>query len=87
MYAKTYAMTTFTATEARKNIYSLVDEVNESHEAIQIQGKRGSAVLIAADDWRALQETLYLNSLPGMKKSILKGMKMPVRKCSKKLAW
>ena len=80
-------MTTLTATEARKNIYSLVDEVNESHQAIQIQGKRGSAVLISGDDWRSLQETLYLSSLPGMKKSILKGMKTPVRKCSKKLVW
>jgi len=80
-------MTTLTATEARKKIYSLVDEVNESHEAIQIQGKRGSAVLISGDDWRSLQETLYLSSLPGMKKSILKGMKTPVRKCSKKLVW
>ena len=80
-------MTTLTATQARKNIYSLVDEVNESHEAIQIQGKRGSAVLISEDDWRSLQETLHLSSLPGMKKSILKGMKTPVRKCSKKLVW
>jgi PHD/YefM family antitoxin component YafN of YafNO toxin-antitoxin module len=80
-------MTTLTATQARKNIYSLVDEVNESHEAIQIQGKRGSAVLIAEEDWRALQETLYLSSVIGMKKSILKGMKTPIRKCSKKLVW
>ena len=80
-------MTTLTSTQARKNIYSLVDEVNESHEAIQIQGKRGSAVLIAEEDWRALQETLYLSSVTGMKKSILKGMKTPVRKCSKKLVW
>ena len=80
-------MTTLTATEARKNIYSLVDEVNESHEAIQIQGKRGSAVLISGDDWRSLQETLYLSSVTGMKKSIVKGMKTPVRKCSKKLVW
>jgi PHD/YefM family antitoxin component YafN of YafNO toxin-antitoxin module len=80
-------MTTLTATEARKNIYSLVDEVNESHEAIQIQGKRGSAVLIAEGDWRALQETLYLSSVTGMKNSILKGMKAPIRKCSKKLVW
>ncbi len=80
-------MTTLTATQARKNIYSLVDEVNESHEAIQIQGKRGSAVLIAEDDWRALQETLYLSSVIGMKKSILKGLKTPIRKCSKKLVW
>lgn len=80
-------MTTLTATEARKKIYALVDEVNESHEAIQIQGKRGSAVLIAEEDWRALQETLYLSSVTGMKKSILKGMKTPIRKCSKKLVW
>lgn len=87
MYVVAYAMTTLTATEARKNIYSLVDEVNESHEAIQIQGKRGSAVLISEGDWRAVQETLYLSSVPGMKKSLLKGMKTPVRKCSKKLVW
>ena len=80
-------MTTITATQARTNIYSLVDEVNESHEAIQIQGKRGSAVLISGDDWRSLQETLYLSSVTGMKKSIVKGMKTPVRKCSKKLVW
>ena len=80
-------MTTLIATEARKNIYSLVDEVNESHEAIQIQGKRGSAVLIAEDDWRAWQETIYLSSVTGMKKSILTGMKTPIRKCSKKLVW
>ena len=80
-------MKTLTATEARKKIYSLVDEVNESHEAIQIQGKRGSAVLISEDDWRSLQETLYLSSVTGMKKSIVKGMKTPVRKCSKKLVW
>ena len=55
-------MTTLTATEARKRLYSLVDEVKESHEPVQIVGKRSSAVLISEDDWRAIQETC--TSLP-----------------------
>ena len=71
-------MTTITATEARKSLYKLLDEVSESHEPVQITGKRGNAVLIAEDDWRAVQETLYLHSVPGMKESIVEGMKTPV---------
>ena len=59
-YVKEIKMPTLTATEARKRLYSLVDEVKESHEPIQIVGKRNSAVLISEEDWRAIQETLYL---------------------------
>jgi antitoxin YefM len=80
-------MTTITATEARKNLYKLLDEVSESHEPVQITGKRGNAVLIAEDDWRAVQETLYLNSVPGMKESIVEGMKTPVDECDEELDW
>ena len=80
-------MTTLTATEARKNLFNLVDDVSESHEPIQISGKRHSAVLISEDDWRAIQETLYLISVPGMRDSIVKGLKTPVGKCNKEIKW
>ena len=80
-------MTTLTATEARKQLYTLLDDVSESHDPIQIAGKRHSAVLVSEDDWRAIQETLHLVSIPGMKDSIVKGMKTPVEKCDKDLDW
>jgi prevent-host-death family protein len=80
-------MTTLSATEARKSLYNLVDEVALSHNPIQIVGKRHSAVLISEDDWRAIQETLYLASISGMRESIQKGLKTPVSECSDKLAW
>jgi antitoxin YefM len=80
-------MTSITATEARKQLYTLLDDVAESHEPIQIAGKRHSAVLVSEDDWRAVQETLYLASIPGMRNSIRKGLKTPVAKCDKELDW
>ncbi len=81
------SMTTLTATEARKHLFNLVDAVSESHEPIQISGKRHSAVLISEDDWRAVQETLYLTSIPGMRESIAEGLKTPVEKCRKEIKW
>ena len=80
-------MTTLTVTEARKKLYTLLDDVANSHEAIQIAGKRNSAVLVSEEDWRAIQETLYLTSIKGMKDSIIKGIRTPVNKCDKELAW
>ncbi|MCX6348940.1 MAG: type II toxin-antitoxin system Phd/YefM family antitoxin [Candidatus Aureabacteria bacterium] len=80
-------MTTMTATEARKRLYSLLDNVAESHEPVQIAGKRHSAVLISEEDWRAVQETLFLNSIPGMKESIVRGLKTPIEKCDAELDW
>jgi len=80
-------MTTLTATDARKRLYSLVDEVRESHEPVQIVGKRNSAVLVSEEDWRAIQETLYLTSIPGMRESIKGGLKTPVEECGEKLTW
>jgi PHD/YefM family antitoxin component YafN of YafNO toxin-antitoxin module len=64
-----------------------LDDVALSHEAIQITGKRHSAVLVSEADWRAIQETLYLISIPGMRKSIRKGLRTPVEKCAKELDW
>lgn len=80
-------MTSITATEARKRLYALLDDVADSHEPIQIAGKRHSAVLVSEADWRAIQETLYLNSIPGIRASIRKGLKTPVEQCHEKLDW
>jgi len=80
-------MISITATEARKSLYKLVDEVQDSHEPIQITGKRGSAVLVSEDDWRAVQETLYLVSIPGMRESIIDGMATPAAGLESELDW
>ena len=80
-------MTTITATEARKKLYTLLDDVADSHEPIQIAGKRHSAVLVSEDDWRAVQETLFLTGIPGMRDSIRKGLKTPIEKCTAELDW
>jgi len=80
-------MATITATEARKRLYSLVDDVAESHDPIQIVGKRKSAVLVSEADWRAIQETLYLSSIPEMRESIRDGLKTPVEECEEELDW
>jgi prevent-host-death family protein len=80
-------MPTITATEARAKLYKLIDETAESHEPIVITGKRGSAVLIAEDDWRSIQETLYLNNIPGMRESIREGLATPIEECSQEIDW
>jgi antitoxin YefM len=80
-------MTTLTATEARKRLYSLVDEVVESHDPVQIVGKRNTVILVSEEDWRAIQETLYLTSIPGMRESIREGLKTPVEECDEELDW
>lgn len=80
-------MTALTASVARSSLYKLLDKTAESHEPVQILGKRNSAVLVSDEDWRAIQETLFLVSIPGMRESIRKGLKTPVGKLSKKLSW
>lgn len=67
-------MTPISVTEARAKLYKLVDQANEEGEPVLITGKRNNAVLISEDDWRAVQETLYLLSIPGMRESIRAGM-------------
>jgi len=80
-------MTTLSASEARKRLYNLVDEVQETHTPVQIIGKRNSAVLISQEDWHSIEETLYLTKIPGMVQSIKKGLKTPVEKCDEDLSW
>ena len=76
-------MKTVSATSARSDLYRLIDSTLANHEPVQITAKRGNAVLVAEDDWRAIQETLFLLSVPGMRDSIRAGMAEPVEKCSK----
>ena len=80
-------MTILSATEARKCLYNLVDEVALSHVPVQIVGKRHSAVLISEEDWRSIQETLYLTSMPGMRESIHEGLNTPIEECSEEVEW
>ncbi len=80
-------MTTISATKARAELYRLLDEAAESHEPIEITGKRHNGVLVSEEDWRAIQETLYLVSIPGMRASIRRGLKAPLSKTSEKPGW
>ena len=80
-------MTSLPVTKARAKLYDLLDEAASSHEPIQITGKRSNAVLTTEEDWRSIQETLYLLSIPGMRNSIRAGMKEPLRKSSTKPGW
>ena len=80
-------MNALSASEARANLYRLMDETASSHKPVLISGKRNNAVLIAADDWSAIQETLYLLSVPGMRESIKAGMAEPLGKSAKALKW
>ncbi len=80
-------MTTLTASEARASLYRLIDQTTESHQPILIAGKRSSAVLLSAEDWQAIQETLYLLSVPGMRESIKKGMAEPLAKSAREPGW
>ena len=80
-------MATLTASEARANLYRLIDQTAQSHRPILISGKRSNAVLVAEEDWTAIQETLFLLSVPGMRDSIKAGMVEPVDSCTTELAW
>ncbi len=71
-------MRTINVTKARADLYNLLLETAESHEPIQITGKQTNAVLLAEDDWRAIQETLYLSSIPGVRESIIEGLETPL---------
>ena len=68
-------MSTVTASKARSSLYRLIDEAADNHAPIRISGKRNNAVLVGEEDWSAIQETLYLAAIPGMRESIKRGLK------------
>jgi len=80
-------MSVLKATEARTKLYSLIDETAETHQPIVITGKRNNAVLISESDWNAINETLYLLSVPGMRESIRQGLEGGLEECSEELEW
>jgi prevent-host-death family protein len=84
---KAQIMTSITVTHARANLFKLLDQTAQSHEPIQITGRRQNGVLLSEDDFRAMQETLYLLSVPGMKASLRKARKAPLKAYSKTRPW
>ncbi|GAB6095238.1 type II toxin-antitoxin system Phd/YefM family antitoxin [Desulfatiferula olefinivorans] len=80
-------MTILSATEARSNFYRLIDQASSSHEPIIITGKRGNAVLISEEDWKSIQETMFLLNIPGMRESIRNGLATSIDDCSEELDW
>lgn len=82
-----HTVTNLTASEARANLYRLIDQTAQSHQPIHIAGKRANAVLVSAEDWQAIQETLYLLSVPGMRESIKEGMSAPLNESAEELDW
>jgi len=80
-------MTPVSADEARDNLQRLIDDTAASHEPLLIAGERNSAVLVSAEDWDAIQETLYLLSIPGMRESIREGLATPIKECIREPGW
>lgn len=80
-------MMTLSASKARERLYKLLDETAKSHEPVFITGKRHNAVLLSEEDWRAIEETLYLLSIPGMRESIKEALETPVDECDRELKW
>ena len=80
-------MKTVPVTQARSNLYKLLDETAQTHEPVLVTGKRANAVLVSEDDWRAIQETLYLLSIPGMRESIREGLATPLEDTFESPGW
>ena len=80
-------MKTVSITQARNNLYKLLDEAIISSEQIEILGKRGNGILISKQDWSSIQETLYLLSIPGMRESLIEGKNTPIDECTEDIGW
>ena len=80
-------MKTINAGETEKTLQELLEETAASHEPIQIVSDASNGILVSEEDWRAIQETLYLLSIPGMRESIREGMATSIEECSEELNW
>jgi len=80
-------MRTVTAQELKADFTKILDDTVSSHEPIHITSKKAHGVLISEEDWRAIQETLFLLSIPKMRESIRRGLKTPIDKCATELPW
>ena len=75
------AMKTITEEQAQVDLPRLLEQTASSHEPVQINGKTARAVLVSEDGWRAIEETPYLLSVPGMRESSQEGMRTPPDQC------
>ena len=77
------------ASQARANLFKLLEQVNKESKPCVITSRKGDGVLISKDDWESIQETLYLQSIPGMQESIVEGMATPLSDCvsEEELEW
>ena len=73
--------------QAQQQLQNLIDSVNQSHQPIVISGDNSNAVLLSEADWKSIQETLYLLSIPGMRESIKEGLATPIAECDAELEW
>ena len=80
-------MTTLTASDARERLDKLLDQIAEAHEPVLITGPRSNAVLVSEADWNAMQETVHLLSIPGMRESVRQGMETTLDECSEIPGW
>jgi antitoxin YefM len=80
-------METLTVTQARADLYKLIEKVGTDHHPTLIVGKKGNAVLMSEEDWHSVNETMYLLSVPGMRESIIEGMNEPLESCARKIEW
>ncbi|MDR1996988.1 MAG: type II toxin-antitoxin system Phd/YefM family antitoxin [Candidatus Margulisbacteria bacterium] len=80
-------MTSINVTNARKNLFAILEQVQGSYEPLVITGRKGAAVLLSEENWRAIEETLYLTSIPGLRQSIIKGLREDPKNCAKILKW
>ncbi len=80
-------MSSLSVNDAQNNLQKLIYQVAEQGEPIIIEGDRGNAILLAEKEWSAIQETLYLLSIPGMRESIKEGLATPIEDCDEDLDW
>ncbi len=80
-------MISINANEAREKLCRLLDETSNDYNPVLITGPRANAVLVGEEDWKGIQETLHLLSVPGMRESIIEGLATPVDKCKKDPGW
>ena len=80
-------MVTVNTSEARQKLDTLLEDTAASHEPVLITGARSNGVLVNEEDWNAIQETLHLLAIPGMRESIREGLATPIDQCEKDPGW
>lgn len=80
-------MVRMNSSDASERLDDLIDETAQTHKPIQIEGTHSVGVLLSEEDWRSIQETLHLLSIPGMRESVIEGMQIPIEECEKDLDW